>query len=234
MISVSSAVEKIITGKKIIENNVGKSGDKVYKIESLNHNKNGYLKIEGKEKLFGIKNEYEVYKFLNGKVKVPEVHFYEYPYLITGEIEGLCSFHVKEEKRLETMRILARGLKELHRVDIKDCDIYSELEWEIRNEKYAEGELHLIEDDYVFVHGDACLPNMLIHEGQFSGFIDMGAAGIGNRYEDLAYCVWSTLYNFKDRKYVDEFFKEYGGEYYDNDKINLYIKLQDPEHTLFL
>lgn len=39
MISVSTTVEKIISGKKIIENNDGKSGDRVYKIDNLKHNK---------------------------------------------------------------------------------------------------------------------------------------------------------------------------------------------------
>jgi len=230
----SETIEKIIEGKTIIENSVGESGDKVFKIENLDNNKNSYIKIESKEKLFGIKHEYQVYKFLNGKVSVPELYYFEYPYLITNEVKGICSFHVKEEERLNAMRILARALKELHSVDIKDCDIYSELEWRIRNEKYAEGEVHLLDDDYVFVHGDSCLPNMLIHEGEFGGFVDMGAAGIGSRYEDLAYCVWSTLYNFRDRKYVDEFFREYGEEYCDRNKINFYIKLQGPSNTLFL
>jgi aminoglycoside phosphotransferase len=229
MISVSTVVEKIISGKKIIENNVGKSGDKVYKIENLEHNKNGYLKIEAKEKLFGIKHEYEVYKFLSGKIKVPGLYYYEYPYLITSEIEGVCSFHVKEEERLETMRIIARAIKELHSVDIKDCNLYSDLEWNIKNKVFSGEQLYnKPADDYVFVHGDACLPNMIIHEGQFSGFIDMGAAGVGSRYEDLAYCVWSTLHNFKDIKYVGEFFKEYGEEYYDRDKLNFYIRLLNP------
>lgn len=47
MVSVSKTIEKLIEGKKIIENDVGKSGAKVYKIEKLNHSKNSYLKIEG-------------------------------------------------------------------------------------------------------------------------------------------------------------------------------------------
>ena len=235
MISVSKTIEKLIEGKKIIENNVGESGAKVYKIENLNQNKNSYLKIEDKEAFFGISHEYEVYKFLKGKIKVPEVYYYEYPYLITNEIEGICSFHVKEDERLKTMRIIARAFKELHSVDIKDCNLYSELEWQMKNKRYSEEQLYnRLDKDYVFVHGDACLPNILIHEGKFNGFVDMGAAGIGSRYEDLAYCVWSTLYNFKDKKYVDEFFMEYGEEYYDRDKINFYIELLGPSSIIFI
>lgn len=225
MISVSSSIEKIISGKNLIENNIGESGAKVYKIESLTPNENGYLKIQHKESLFGVNHEFEVFKFLSGKVKVPKVISYDYPYLITTEIKGVCSFHVEESKRFHTVKLIAKALKELHSLDIKNCGLYSEFEHELRSNQYTASQLATKpEDDYVFVHGDACLPNFIIYEDKFNGFIDMGTSGIGNRYEDLAYCTWSILYNFKDEKYVNAFFSQYGEEYYCKDKINFYIK----------
>lgn len=232
---VSQKIENILLGKNLVENDIGQSGDKVYKIEGFNDDKNKYLKIENKERLFGIKREYEVYEFLKGKIKVPEVYYYEYPYLITTEVKGICSFQVEESERIKVMRILAKALKELHLIDIKDFSLLSDLTYEIKNGKNTEdGLLNMACEEYVFVHGDACLPNIIIHEGEFGGFIDMGAAGIGNRYEDLAYCVWSTLYNFKDVKYIHEFFKEYGEEYYDRDKLNFYIRILNPSTIISL
>ena len=60
------------------------------------------------------------------------------------------------------------------------------------------------------IHGDACLPNVLIDGGRFSGFIDCGAAGFGNRHTDLFWTVWSLSYNLKTDRYADRFLDAYG------------------------
>lgn len=38
----------------------------------------------------------------------------------------------------------------------------------------------------VLIHGDYCLPNVLVHEGAFSGLVDVGRSGLGNPGDDLA------------------------------------------------
>ena len=52
-------------------------------------------------------------------------------------------------------------------------------------------------DQLVVCHGDACAPNTLIGAGgRWSGHVDLGALGIGDRWADLAIATWSTGWNF--------------------------------------
>lgn len=47
----------------------------------------------------------------------------------------------------------------------------------------------------VFSHGDLCLPNILLTEEGIGGFIDLGAAGVGDRWRDIARCHRSLKHN---------------------------------------
>jgi aminoglycoside phosphotransferase len=48
----------------------------------------------------------------------------------------------------------------------------------------------------VVIHGDYCLPNVLMQDGKLSGLLDVGQAGLGDPREDLAAGVWTLQYNF--------------------------------------
>jgi len=54
---------------------------------------------------------------------------------------------------------------------------------------------HRPEPDPVLSHGDFCLPNILFHDDS-AGFIDLGRAGISDRYQDIALCWRSMRDNF--------------------------------------
>ena len=69
------------------------------------------------------------------------------------------------------------------------------------------------------IHGDACLPNVLIRDGRFSGFIDCGAAGYGNRHSDLFWTVWSLSFNLKTDAYEDRFLDAYGRDAVDPEQL---------------
>ena len=69
------------------------------------------------------------------------------------------------------------------------------------------------------IHGDACLPNVMIHEDRFSGFVDYGAAGWGNRHSDLFWTVWSLAFNLKTDAWADRFLDAYGRDAYDPDEM---------------
>lgn len=73
---------------------------------------------------------------------------------------------------------LGEFLKELHAVDAHDCPF------------------GVKKRGHVLIHGDYCLPNVLVSDGRMSAVIDVGLAGLGNPETDLAAGVWTLQYNF--------------------------------------
>lgn len=60
------------------------------------------------------------------------------------------------------------------------------------------------------IHGDYCLPNIILKDGSFSGFIDLGSGGLGDRHIDLFWGVWSLGFNLKTNKWKNRFLDAYG------------------------
>lgn len=53
-----------------------------------------------------------------------------------------------------------------------------------------------------FIHGDLCLPNILVNkDNEFVGFIDLDNAGLGDKWYDYSWLLWSLEYNLKSNKY---------------------------------
>ena len=71
------------------------------------------------------------------------------------------------------------------------------------------------------IHGDACLPNVICHDGKFSTFIDLGLSGAGDKHMDLYWAVWSLQYNLKTDEYTDYFLDQYGRENIDFDMLKV-------------
>ena len=67
---------------------------------------------------------------------------------------------------------------------------------------------HLQSD--VLIHGDYCLPNVICDNLSFSGFIDLGNAGIGDRHIDLFWGAWTLRFNLKTDRYTSRFLDAYG------------------------
>lgn len=63
------------------------------------------------------------------------------------------------------------------------------------------------------LHGDYCLPNILLDNWRFSGFIDLDTAGVGDRHVDLFWGVWSLQFNLKTDRYRERFLDAYGREH---------------------
>ncbi|GAA3012043.1 aminoglycoside 3'-phosphotransferase [Streptosporangium longisporum] len=52
-------------------------------------------------------------------------------------------------------------------------------------------------DRPVVCHGDACVPNTLLHDdGTFAAHVDLGSLGVADRWADLAVAAWSTEWNY--------------------------------------
>ena len=84
-----------------------------------------------------------------------------------------------------------------------------------------------------FSHGDCCLPNIFFSGNQVSGFIDLGDAGIADRWRDLSLCFRSlkhntdgtyghTIYDFQPEKLFD-----YLGITPEWDKMRYYLLLDE-------
>ena len=71
------------------------------------------------------------------------------------------------------------------------------------------------------LHGDYCLPNFLLDGWRFSGFIDLGGGGVGDRHVDLFWGAWTLNFNLKTDKYREIFFDAYGRELVDPEKLRI-------------
>ena len=71
------------------------------------------------------------------------------------------------------------------------------------------------------LHGDYCLPNIMLDNWRFSGFIDLGNGGVGDRHVDIFWGVWTLIYNFKTDAYCKRFLDAYGRDMIDTDMLRV-------------
>ena len=50
----------------------------------------------------------------------------------------------------------------------------------------------------------------MLDDWKFSGFIDLGNGGVGDRHIDLFWGAWTLFYNLKTDAYCDRFLDAYG------------------------
>ena len=74
---------------------------------------------------------------------------------------------------------------------------------------------NLLKSD-VLLHGDYCLPNIMLDNWSFSGFVDLDSAGIGDRHIDIFWGIWTLWFNLGTYDFSSRFLDGYG-----RDKINI-------------
>ena len=79
---------------------------------------------------------------------------------------------------------------------------------------------HLLRTD-TLLHGDYCLPNVILDNWNFSAFIDLGNGGIGDRHVDLFWGRWTLFFNLGTDKYGERFLDAYGRDAVDNDMLDV-------------
>jgi aminoglycoside phosphotransferase len=176
-----------------------------------------------------------------------------FEYLLTVGLEGIeASNEFYKRNTQEMIRLIAKGLSTIHQVSIQDCPFDNTIAEQMKivrykynkglidaaalHKQYGESDLEqliyemesaasMLTEDLVFTHGDYSLPNIIIHEGRISGFIDLGKCGIADRYFDLAIAENSIIRNF-GMEYVDLFYRSYGIDIVDRSKVRLYQLLE--------
>jgi kanamycin kinase len=79
---------------------------------------------------------------------------------------------------------------------------------------------HLLKSD-TLLHGDYCLPNVILDDWRFSGFIDLDCAGVGDRHVDIFWGIWTLWFNLKTDKYRERFIDAYGRDKVDEDMLRV-------------
>lgn len=247
------AIEEYLKDMNCMEDTIGCSEASV---QCFTDNKRTvYLKIEKTNQ--EISHEIEMLEWIKDRLPAPRIiescREGEYEYLLMTKAVGqmACSeqYLKNPEKLVEN---LARGIKLLQSVDISTCPFDCRIErklkkalerietnkidmedWEGNTRFKSPQELYNYllenkpEEELVFTHGDYCFPNIFFNEEGVSGFIDLGRAGVGDKWQDIALCVRSLEHKFENKKYiVDLLFKHLGFEP-NYDKISYYILLDE-------
>ena len=169
-------------------------------------------------------------------------------WLLTERVPGedaTYGTYVSDPKRL--CDAIATQLRLLHETDYSDCPVQNRTETYLNNARknYSEGhydttlfpdnwgyataeeawsvlerEGHLLRTD-TLLHGDYCLPNILFDDWRFTGFIDLGGAGVGDRHVDLFWGAWTLQFNLHTDAYTDRFFDAYGRDRIEPDTFRI-------------
>ena len=99
-----------------------------------------------------------------------------------------------------------------HRRGMCDINLFSD-RWKLGSAEEAWDELarngrYLKRD--VLLHGDYCLPNIMLEDWNFTGFVDLGAGGVGDRHVDLLWGMWTLEFNLKTDAWEERFLDAYG------------------------
>lgn len=166
--------------------------------------------------------------------------------LLTARVAGEDCTHAQylaDPKRL--CDVLGAKLRELHETDASDCPVQNRMGAYIAlaEKNYFEGNYDkshfpdsfgyssgeeafdvLSRGKYalkneVLLHGDYCLPNIMLDDWRFSGFIDVGNGGVGDRHVDLFWGAWTLMFNLGTDEYRDRFFDAYGRDKIDPERI---------------
>jgi len=196
-------------------------------------------------------------RWLKGRVPVPEVVGYEVTpqaeYLAMSRLPGVPLHHpdalVHPQRVTE---LLARALRELHALPVRDCPFTATLTATLRQarERLEAGRvdeadfdearrgrpaadvwrelLHTrpAREDLVVAHGDPCLPNLLLDGEYLSGFVDVGRLGLADRHADLA-LAFRDLGSTLGPQMANHFLDIYGRGLVDEGKLAYYALLDE-------
>lgn len=250
-------IQKIVKGFTYEKSSSGLSGAGVYNYRSETESYYLKIVDNSNRFLDELETEYKLLKWLKGKFPAPKVICYEKikdkSYLLTTEVEGLTLEALYNQGVFveNVIRIYGESLKLIHGIDTTNSPViasdevmlskakrYLELGIDAENiEEVYNGmtpnqlyekllSLKPAVNENVFIHGDYCTDNLIIKDNRLSGIIDIGRGGIGDRYMDIALAVRSIRHDFGE-VWIDFFFKTYGIDNPNWDKIEFYTILDE-------
>lgn len=175
-------------------------------------------------------------------------------WLLSDAVPGRTAFQLLDSDpagRIAVVDALAVFLGRLHAVPVECCPFNSDHRFRLiqAHERMAGGlvdtdefdperqgwsaeqvwaemtRLLPFDPDPVVTHGDYSLDNVLLHAGSVSGCIDLGRAGIADRYQDLA-IAWNCLGEF-DGSLQRRFLQTYGIQEPDTRKLRFHLMLDE-------
>ena len=172
----------------------------------------------------------------------------ERDWLLTTRVAGEDCTHpqyLSDPKRLSAL--LGERLRMLHGMDATDCPVQNRMDGyrALAGENYRTGNYDqtsfpdsfgyasaeeawavvkrdgkLLRNE-VLLHGDYCLPNVMLDHWRFSGVIDVGNGGVGDRHVDLFWGAWTLWFNLKTDAYRDRFLDAYGRDRVEEDMLRV-------------
>lgn len=198
-----------------------------------------------------LEQEAAMTQYFHGKGLSAQVLHYlplEKDWMLTARVPGadcIEKAHLAQPERL--CDILAERLYLLHQEDVSGCPVMNRTAQYLQTAKhnYQTGQYdashfpdsfgycsaeeamdavqtkgHLLECN-VLLHGDYCLPNILLDNWAFSGFIDVGNGGAGDRHIDIFWGIWSLQYNLKTDRCRQRFIDAYGRSLVDEERLRV-------------
>ncbi|MCL2188019.1 MAG: aminoglycoside 3'-phosphotransferase [Defluviitaleaceae bacterium] len=177
----------------------------------------------------------------------------EMDYLLTEKIHGDDCTAEKYLARPEKLcDLLAEQLLRLHAMDFSDCPTQNHTAWYLAKtgENYRNGTYN--KDDFpdsfgykneaeawavvqanrnilqntALIHGDYCLPNVMLNDWHFAGFIDLDNAGVGDSHVDIFWAIWSLRFNLHTDNYRQRFIDAYGRSKIDEEKLHIIAAME--------
>lgn len=223
------------------------SGESGARTVYIDRDGGAYLKISAYGSLLR-SSQLQTY-FSKHKLSSPVIRYLstDRDYLITAPIkgdDGLSKKYLAEPERLS--EVFGQSLRLLHEADAADCPInnrMSEFTLMAGTSSFLQTHLDQIADyigianadtsleeiaassgllkNDVLIHGDYCLPNIILNNWTFEGFIDVADGGLGDRHYDLAWGLWTLNWNLKSSKYGQRFLDAYGRDCIDKDRLRI-------------
>ncbi|WP_189008625.1 APH(3') family aminoglycoside O-phosphotransferase [Deinococcus roseus] len=240
---VPDDLQALIRQETWAEVSVGRSGAWVFAADQK------FLKVQRVQTADSLQLEQQKLLWLGQHLPVPAVlHFSQqegHEFLLTSRIAGQDLSVLAIKDREQAVRWFALSLKRWHSLPVQDCPFDRSVKTRLPEarlrlaaglvdqtgfaEVSPEDMLEQLEqsippEDLVLTHGDYCFPNVLYQDGQLSGFVDVGRAGLSDRHTDLTLALWSTQYNCGPG-WEEVFWQEYGLEQLDPQKLAYFSAL---------